>query len=284
MAFKASKNRERRAPKPIGRGRAINPSAAIEEWYAREMNAACRAMIEEYRREMAEAIGSKPVERLFATDAAATNVLSNTMARLKRRWEKIFESIGKKTSEDFIRKVNEGATTQTIMSLKTAGIEQPRVAFNANVANTLQAAQEFNHTLITGLQSEIHEKVYNAVMLSLTSPNPEEQGQSGIENALKEIVGFSKERTRLISRDQTSKMYSSLSDEQMLANGVEEFEWAHSSAGKVPRESHEKMDGHIFKLNDPRLWEVGGEFGMKKSDLGPPGWAINCRCRKIPII
>ena len=241
-------------------------------------------MIAEYRKEIAEALKAPSVEKFFATDAAATNALTAVMTRLQSRWFKIFSAFAERTSAEFIKRVEEGATKQTLMSLSTAGVDQPRAAYSSNIANTLQAGREFNDTLIKGIQADVHEKVHNAVMLSLTSPNPEEQGQSGIENALKEIGGFSKDRIRLISEDQTSKMYSSLSDERMRENGIEEFEWAHSSAGKHPRESHQKMDGHIFKLNDPRLWQVGGEFDLKKGDLGPPGWAIRCRCRKIPII
>jgi uncharacterized protein with gpF-like domain len=64
----------------------------------------------------------------------------------------------------------------------------------------------------------------------------------------------------------------------MDQNGVEEFEWLHSSAGKVPRQTHVDKDGMVFKVNDPRLWEG------PKADQGPPGWAINCRCRAVPII
>jgi SPP1 gp7 family putative phage head morphogenesis protein len=284
MAFSASKSRKRRDQRPVGRGRPINPSAAIREWYAGEINSICKLMIEEYRAQIKEALKSGPVAKFFATDAAATNKLTSSLSKLEKRWARIFNAFAEKTAAEFIKKVDEGATTATLMSLKTAGIDQPRAAYTSNVANTLQAAQEFNHTLITNIQKETHEKVFNAVMLSLTSPNPEEQGQSGIENALKEIGSFSKNKVKLIARDQTSKLYSSLSDERMAENGVEEFEWAHSSAGKEPRHSHQKMDGHIFKLNDPRLWQIGGEFDLKKGDLGPPGWAINCRCRKIPVI
>jgi SPP1 gp7 family putative phage head morphogenesis protein len=144
--------------------------------------------------------------------------------------------------------------------------------------NTLGAATDFNHTLITNISEDIHEKIYNSIMLSLTSPNPEEQGMTGIENTLKSVGGFSKKRIALITEDQTSKLYSALSDERMRENNVDEFRWLHSSAGKVPRKTHVAKNNQIFKLDDSRLWEG------PKADQGPPGWAIRCRCRKIPII
>ncbi len=124
----------------------------------------------------------------------------------------------------------------------------------------------------------MHEKIYTSVMLSLTSPNPEEQGVSGIEKALRNAGEFSENRIDLIARDQNSKLYSSLNTERMKDNGVEKFRWIHSSAGKTPRPSHVAKDGEIFTLDDPRLWTG------PKADQGPPGWAINCRCRAVPII
>jgi SPP1 gp7 family putative phage head morphogenesis protein len=115
-------------------------------------------------------------------------------------------------------------------------------------------------------------------MLSLTSPDPEQQGVSGITNALREIGEFSEKRIELIARDQNAKLYASLNIKRLEDNGVEYFRWLHSSAGKVPRQTHLDHDGEVYRINDPRLWEG------PKADQGPPGWAINCRCRMRPLI
>lgn len=277
MAFKASKKRGRREPKPVGRGTQIIPSAAIESWYRSELAKVTKAMIAEYKTQLGYVINGEPAQRLFATDATATADFTRTLNSLKQRWGRIFAAFADKIAPQFVEKTDVAATSATLHSLSVAGVNQPRATFNEAVKNTLQASVDYNHTLITNLSVEVHEKIYSSVMLSLTSPNPEEQGSSGIQNALKEVGGFSDKRIDLIVRDQTSKLYSSLSDDRMRENGCEEFEWMHSSAGKVPRHTHVEKDGQIFKLNDPRLWEG------PKADQGPPGWAINCRCRKIPI-
>ncbi len=278
MVFKASKERKRKDADPVGIGSPMIESAAVRSWYQTQMDQICTAMVEDYRIAIKDALKNPNVERVFTTDASANSVFQKVLDKLNSRWSDIFRGFAKSTSKKFVDKSDDHSKASTIFSLSTAGIEQPVIKYSENVANTLQAAQDFNNTLITGIQAEVHEKIYNSVMLSLTSPNPEEQGQSGIEAALKEIGGFTKARTKLIARDQTSKLYSALADERMEQNGVDEFEWMHSSAGKVPRQSHVDKDGMIFKINDPRLWEG------KKSDQGPPGWAINCRCRRRPII
>lgn len=277
MGFAASKVRVKQPPKRM-RGGVMQQSAAIRIWYHNRLLNLADACVNDYAAEIAEELKNSIVQRFFAQDATASSLFKSLLARLFTKWEKAFEREAAAASKEFVEKSDEYATFSTFNSLSAAGIEHPTRAYNANVTETLGAAQTFNHTLITGIHQDVHERIYKAVMLSLTSPNPEEQGTSGIYNALIDTGEFARNRAKLIAVDQTSKLYCALSDERMEQNGVEEFEWLHSSAGKEPRESHVEKDGMIFKLNDPRLWEG------KKADQGPPGWAIHCRCKKRPII
>lgn len=283
MAFQASKQRQRKTPDPVGRGSPIVPSAGVKAKYQKQMMLVVRAMLDDYKTQMTFALDHPQVEKFYGEDASVSGIFKRVLKSLNKKWKEVFTGFATKAAYEFTRDVDKNATAATLNSLSIAGVNEPRATFNEYVQNTLEAAVDFNHTLIVGIQEEVHEKIYTAVMLSLTSPDPAQQGQSGIEAALKDAGIVARDRVELIAQDQTSKLYSALSDDRMRENGCEEFEWAHSSAGKTPRESHEHMDGHIFKLNDPRFWEVGGEFNLKKGDLGPPGWAIRCRCRRIPI-
>lgn len=267
----------------VGRGTPIVPSYALALWYRRQVNDLSLAMIEDYKQNIEAFLQTQQARKFYAMDSVASS-FTNLLRRLQKKWSNIFTKMAAKIAADFVKKVDEGATMATFASLKTAGLQHPVAKYTENVKNTLQGAEEYNKTLITDIGADMHDKIFGAVMLSLTSPNPEEQGVSGIENKLKELGTFSKKRMRLIATDQNSKLYSALSDERMIQNGVEEFEWAHSGGGKEPRTSHLHMDGMRFKINDKRLWEVGGVLKLKKGDVGPPGWAIHCRCRKIPII
>jgi SPP1 gp7 family putative phage head morphogenesis protein len=284
MTFAASKTRERHKPEPVSKGLALGPSAAVRIWYKNQLLMVSKSMLEDYKNTLTMTFDLKDIKKFYTEDASPAAIFKFALKKLYEKWSKVFRGFAREISKEFVRQSNDHVNASTYHSLNVAGVKEPTAAYNDNVINTLGAATSFNHTLITGIGSDIHEKIYSAVMLSLTSPNPEEQGVSGIQNALREVTDFSEKRIDLISRDQTSKLYASLSDERMRQNGVEEFEWVHSGAGKEPRKSHEKMDGEIFKLDDPRMWQVGGEFGLRESDMGPPGWAINCRCRKLPII
>lgn len=282
-AFRASSERKRRRADPVGVGKPLGPSAAIRLWYEGELMSIVRPMLEDYRKSLTEAMETPEVERFFAQDDT-TSAFKKVLNALNKKWESIFAGFAAQTSPSFVDKVDKQSKSSTFFSLSAAGVQEPRLTYNENIGQTLGSSVDFNSTLITGIQRDAHEQIYNAVMLSITSPNPEEQGTSGIQNALKKIGITSKDRVELITRDQTSKVYASLTTERMNQNGVEYFEWLHSSAGKVPRESHERMDGEVLEVNDPILWQTGGKYGLKKGDLGPPGWAINCRCRMRPLI
>jgi Phage Mu protein F like protein len=295
MTFQARKTRQRRKPDPVGVGKPLTPSAAIRIWYKRELMLIVNSMLADYKAKIAEALEHHEIQRFYAQDAAADDYWQRLMGTLEKKWDDIFNGFAAKTVPEFIVKADDHAKSSTWFSLNTAGIEQPRQVYNENIDNTLKSATAFNKTLITGIHKDAHERIYNSIMLSLTSPDPAEQGSSGIQNALKKEKDISEDRVDLITRDQTSKLNSSLTTERMSQAGVEYFKWAHSSAGKVPRESHTDMNGGIFKVsNDPRLWQVGniefatetgnGSAFLKKGDLGPPGWAINCRCRAMPLI
>lgn len=278
MAFKASKVRKVHAPDPVGRGLPIVPSYAIQVWYKKQLREMTKAMLADYKSVIDKELKTDAAKRFYATDEVFTDSFNFVVKSLQQRWSNIFEGFAAKLAPEYVDKVDTAATSATLHSLSVAGLKAPVANYNASVANTLKASVDYNHTLITNLSKEVHEQVYTGVMLSLTSPNPEEQGMSGIQQALAKAGIESEKRVDLIVRDQTSKIYSALSDARMEQNGVDEFEWLHSSAGKVPRHTHVEKDGLIFKLNDPRLWEG------PKADQGPPGWAINCRCRKVPII
>lgn len=277
--FRASSERKRRRPDPVGVGKVMAPSAAIRIWYQNELLSLLKPMIEDYRKELTKALDQPASQRFYAQDdSAVASVFKKVLAHLDKKWTSIFAGFAAKTSPSFVDKVDKHSKSSAFFSLSAAGVQEPRLTYNENVNATLESSVDFNSTLITGIHKEAHEQVYNAVMLSLTSPNPEEQGAPGIQKALQKVGITSKKRVDLITRDQTSKLYASLSTERMEQNGVEYFEWMHSSAGKVPRQTHVDKDGEIFEVNDPRLWEG------PKADQGPPGWAINCRCRMRPLI
>jgi uncharacterized protein with gpF-like domain len=292
--FQARRTREKRVRTPVGVGKPLTPSAALRSWYERQMMSVVNPMIEDYQKTLRAAFEEPEVKITFAMDDVLS-IFQRTLRALNKKWADIFQGFASQLAPEFVSKADTQNKSATWFSLSAAGVEQPRQQYNESVARTLETSVTFNHTLITNIQQEVHEELHNAVMLFLTSPNPEEQGMSGIANALRRVGITSRNRVDLIARDQNSKLNSSLSTERMRQNGADWYTWLHSSAGKEPRECHQDMDGGIFKIDDERVWHVGtihfdlvgggkGSATLKKGDVGPPGWAINCRCRMKPMI
>ena len=77
-------------------------------------------------------------------------------------------------------------------------------------------------------------------------------------------------RAKLIARDQINKFNGALTELRQTAVGVEEYIWSTSNDERV-RFNHQSKDGKIFNWNNP------------PSDTGHPGEDIQCRCVAIPV-
>ncbi len=90
----------------------------------------------------------------------------------------------------------------------------------------------------------------------------------------KEVRGkfrLTKNKAKLIARDQTSKLYGDLNRLRQTNAGVKEYEWETALDERV-RPSHASKHGKTFKWSHP------------PSDTGHPGEDIYCRCVALPII
>lgn len=94
------------------------------------------------------------------------------------------------------------------------------------------------------------------------------QGLSSKE-MIKEIsvrYDVSKNRAKIIARDQTSKANAALAERRQADLGVEQYVWESSDDERV-RPTHKKADGKTFNWDDPPSYTEGH-----------PGHAIMCRC------
>lgn len=287
--FKASKIREIRAVRP-GEGKPIAPNAGIVRWYINQLNPYVVSMVEDYKKRLTSELHAPDTVEFFAMDASVADSFASVFNSLKRKWDRVFNALSKDIGAKFVDKATVAADASVDYSLSAAGIKEPRSTYSEHIRNTMAGYTHYNETLITEIHQKAHSQIYGAVMSSLTSTNPEEQGQKGIIAALKKVGIETKERTELIARDQTSKLYGALAVDRMKENGVEYFRWMHvmgsnsKNKGKIAwRVSHEALDGEVFRVDDPQLWQLGKYFS-KKGDIGIPGHAINCHCRMIPIV
>lgn len=276
---------------PSNAGRPIIPNEGIIIWYADSISPSIKGMTADYRTEIMKVMETEKAEVFFVGDASFSSIFNGVLDRLNKKWSKIFEELGKDVAPKFVSRAEKAAAGAADFSMSAAGIEQPRSTYSDHISKARAGYVKYNETLISGIQATQHKKMYGAIMESLTSPNPEAQGQKGIIKALDEIGVNDKNRAKLIARDQTSKLYGALAVDRMKNNGVQYFRWQHvfgpgknKNKGKVQwRESHMELNGKIFHVDDPDLWRTGRYF-TRQGDIGIPGYAINCHCRMIPLV
>ena len=109
-----------------------------------------------------------------------------------------------------------------------------------------------------------------------------------------DLPGISYRRARIIARDQTAKLNSSLTQGRMTDAGLETYVWDTAQdervrgdpSGLYPKAlpSHFVMQGKICRWDDPTVWFENGEW-VKRAGDAPyfhPGMAIMCRCVAVP--
>ncbi len=136
--------------------------------------------------------------------------------------------------------------------------------------------------LITNISQEYGEKIRQAVMAAYQQlPLPE--GRS-LSDEIQHIHGMTKERARLIARDQTSKINTAITKARNEEIGIEEYIWRTAGDSRVVGTPGglwpvgNKVHGNHYARNGKKFrWDT------PPSD-GSPGFAINCRCYAEPII
>ena len=148
-----------------------------------------------------------------------------------------------------------------------------------------------NVSLIRGLSQTYLDKVKTAVL------NFHQTGQGNLREALQKINGISKNRAKLVARDQMNKLHGDLVMIKAKAFGSIGYQWHNmqdervrgNPRGKYPRvpkgKDHWMFEGKYFlweEMKNPPNAPDGKPFNQPPEDLRP-GHAINCRCLSAPL-
>jgi uncharacterized protein with gpF-like domain len=129
-----------------------------------------------------------------------------------------------------------------------------------------------NVSLIRSIPEQYFNDVTGSVMRSITAG----KGLQDLVPALEKYEGITLRRANNIALDQTRKAYNGVNRHKLMELGVKQFIWHHSNAGQTPRDSHRKIDGHVFSFEN--LDNEQADLGVPERDRGYPGYPVNCRC------
>jgi SPP1 gp7 family putative phage head morphogenesis protein len=99
----------------------------------------------------------------------------------------------------------------------------------------------------------------------------------GLEKDLRARYDVTRERARLIAKDQNNKATQDMAKAQCLDNGVRRAIWRHNAASKEPRQEHIAMNGKEFDLQLGCWDPVVGRHVQ-------PGELVLCRCTFRPVL
>lgn len=128
-----------------------------------------------------------------------------------------------------------------------------------------------NVRLITSLPIEAGDRVQKIIIQGLS-------GSKRAEEVAKQILKsghVTKSRATLIARTETARAQGTFTQVRAQSIGADSYIWQTAEDEDV-RASHRKLDGKVFKWNDPPECDPGIRAN--------PGGTYNCRCIAIPII
>lgn len=270
------------------RGNILNYNISIQQKYRKKLQALVDYMQAYVSRETLKLFRSETGQEYFKEQREAEAMDSKNlgsqarilMNKLMRKFTQLFDDKSKGLAEGMI-----GATMNYSKSTLHSSLEQLSGGLSLKTGVVPEGMEDVtraliaeNVSLIKSIPEEYLKNVTGSVMRSITTGN----GVPELTRALAYHDGVTDRRAKNIALDQTRKAYNSINKQRLQALNVKQFEWIHSGGGQKPRESHLKIDGHIF--NFETLEEEQEKLGVPYADRGIPGHPVNCRCSMRPVI
>lgn len=260
-------------------GAPLKPSHDAEQLYRVTLQKAVERMRKDYERALRKEL--KPAaKKAAAMDANLGAQLGIMFGGLEDKWGKFFGKLARNLAGRVVNRINQTSKRNLDASLKdlSGGLTIKTPKMPEAMLSELQAATRVNVGLIKSIQSQYHEKVFQAVMNNVGDAESIKGAAEKLVSKTYFIGETVSERAAFIARDQTSKLTTATNASRMKTAGVTRFRWRHSGGSYNPRKLHLSYDGQEFDIdNPPIIDERTGERGL-------PGQAINCRCYMVPII
>lgn len=122
---------------------------------------------------------------------------------------------------------------------------------------------------------EISQDVFNSVA--------DDENKQSLETRLKNRYGITTRRAETIARDQTSKLFATMSEISQKSNGIEYYEWITANDERVStgKGGHKQLNHKIFKWEEDK--EERKPIIDSYGNTGKPAERVNCRCVAYPI-
>lgn len=145
--------------------------------------------------------------------------------------------------------------------LTATGVDLSTILIGAGVPQSVQAAIDWNVSLVSSVSDEGRGRIGNLVFAAFRARKPAAE----LATELRGAVAMSRRRALGIAGDQLQKLSASLDRERQTDAGIDSYIWRHSFK-EHPRRFHVQREGQVYRWDTP------------PAD-GPPGTLPFCGCK-----
>lgn len=249
---------KKRALRPVQ-----NPKM-VEVKYRTQMTVGIQKMVRGVRAELVPAL--RRLQPQYVSDGYADE-LGQIFDRLRATYIATDQN-ARIIAESFVGNTNTVNKARFYNSVEgIIGVDLSNTIRNEDLTDVLKSTTRSNVNLIKSIPEEYFKTLENIVFTEVTQGST---ATSMISQIVK-LNGSTKNRARVIARDQTAKLNSALTQKRSENLGIEEYVWRTAGDGRV-RELHRRNNGKTFRWDSP------------PKETGHPGHDIQCRCIAQPII
>lgn len=241
-------------------------------------NAELQRMVKSIQQEINKSI--VPQLKYLAPEYTAdswVDTITSAIALLRQRLSgPNFKRFAERLATNFITDINTRNIQTMGKQFGSFGIDI--MTNNKQVTDFLQASIAENVQLITSIQSQYLDRVETLVLTNMRAG----LRPSAIQQQLQDQFGVTKNRARMIARDQTSKATNGLARKRMQSSGIEFFQWITSKDERV-RSRHRRIADKltmyglgVYRWDDLPLSDKGEPIA--------PGDDYQCRCIARPVL
>lgn len=205
------------------------------------------------------------------------DTITSAIALLRQRLSgNNFKRFAERLAANFITDINTRNIQTMGKMFGSFGIDI--MTINKQVTDFLQASVAENVQLITSIQSQYLDRVETLVLTNMRAG----LRPSAIQQQLQDQFGITKNRARLIARDQLSKASNGLAKKRMKSSGIKYWRWVTSKDQRVRNKHNDfaervtKYGKGIYAMDAPPLNEKGQPVF--------PGDEVACRCIMQPVL
>lgn len=245
--------------------------------------------VEVRRRAMLDALIAPMLEdvatRMFSAEGNESRVMDTVVSIRETQaiWESYFSSIADSFAYQWTTDVDLITKEKIADSVgKALGVDMPMILDSPEVSESIRLSSVEAADLIRTIPKDYIGRVSQAVYQSFRQ-QPFPEGRT-LAQEIQFLSGVTRERARVIARDQTSKMNASLTEIRQTNLGIEEYIWRTAEdrrvvgtpGGKYP-EGNSKHGNHYVRNGKIFRWD-------SPPPDGHPGWPIQCRCVALGIV